>query len=238
MQAEGFPGVAPRRAGLTVPVLIGALLAASACCAAIVELRSRYAHETFYRFLDWNLFLAWVPLLFALGAYRAARRRLGPIVICLSVGWLLFFPNAPYMLTDFIHLQDSTSTPLWYDGLMLSAFAWTALLLGFFSLYLMHAVWRNVAGTAVGWIGVVLTLALGSLGVYIGRYIGFNSWDALLHPLRVAHVVNTRFDNPIHDPRRIGSLLLLTAFLTMAYALFYAFAGLRMEIERERVASR
>ena len=164
----------------------------------------RYEAGPFYRFLDWNLFLAWLPVVFALTATACVRGGLGALAIVPGVLWLLFFPNAPYMLTDFIHLQESPATPLWYDGLMLSAFAWTALLLGFFSLYLMQLLVRRLVGAPVAWLGVVAVLALGSFGVYIGRFIGFNSWDALLHPGRVAHVIDTRVESPVDHPRLAG----------------------------------
>ena len=131
----------------------------------------------------------------------------------LGVLWLLFFPNAPYLLTDFIHLGASSTTPLWYDGLMLSAFAWTALLLGFVSLFVMQALWRGAVGSLPAWAAVVGALALASIGIYLGRYVGFNSWDALLHPVRVAHVLNAQGDNPLRHPRLTGSLVVLTGFL-------------------------
>ena len=217
------------RRTLSVLGLMLALAVASVFCVSLVEFRTRYRHDSFYRFLDWNLFLAWVPVAFAASAYWCARRGLGLIATALGVLWLLFFPNAPYMLTDFIHLHESPTTPLWYDGLMLSAFAWTALLLGFFSLYLMQTLSRQSAGSLVSWVGVVAVLALGSLGVYVGRFIGFNSWDALLHPFRVAHVIDTELENPLRHPRLFGSLLVLTSFLTVAYVAFYCLAGLRLE---------
>ena len=99
--------------------------------------------DSFYQFLVWNLFLAWVPLICAAAAFARARRGIDAVVIALLLLWLLFFPNAPYMLTDFIHVGESPSVPLWYDALMLSSFAWTALLLGFASLYLVQIVVRR-----------------------------------------------------------------------------------------------
>ncbi len=221
------------RRAVSVWMLLGALVVASALCVAIVEYRGRYEAGPFYRFLDWNLFLAWLPVVFALTATACVRAGLGALAIVPGVLWLLFFPNAPYMLTDFIHLQESPATPLWYDGLMLSAFAWTALLLGFFSLYLMQLLVRRLVGAPVAWLGVVAVLALGSFGVYIGRFIGFNSWDALLHPGRVAHVIDTRVESPVEHPRLAGSLVILTSFLTVAYAVFYGIAGLRLQLEHE-----
>ena len=133
------------RRTLSVLGLMLALAVASVFCVSLVEFRTRYRHDSFYRFLDWNLFLAWVPV--GVRCFRPTGVRvagLGCIATALGVLWLLFFPNAPYMLTDFIHLHESPTTPLWYDGLMLSAFAWTALLLGFFSLYLMQTLSRQL----------------------------------------------------------------------------------------------
>ena len=224
---------ARERRALTVLTLLAALGVASLFCAAVVEVRNHYAHDSFFRFLDWNLFLAWIPVGLAFFVYESAFAGRAVAAFALGVVWLLFFPNAPYMLTDFIHLRESPSTPLWYDGLMLSAFAWTALVLGFLSLYLMQVVWRRAAGPLVAWAGVVATLALASIGVYIGRFVHFNSWDALLHPRRVAHVIDAHLASPLHL-RLVGALLVLTACLTAAYAVFYAFAGPRLELERSR----
>jgi len=216
------------RRALAIP----ALLLASALCVATVEYRGRHTGDEHYRFLVWNLFLAWLPFLFALGAYLLARRRTGLPVVLLGVLWLLFFPNAPYMLTDFIHIGESPTVPLWYDALMLASFAWTALLLGFASLYLMQMIWQRAAGPAVAWLGVLGALALASFGVYLGRFLGFNSWDALVRPRRLLRVIQDDLENPLQHPRLIASLLVLTASLTVAYAVLYSFAGARMELER------
>lgn len=211
-----------------------ALVAASALCCATVELRIHKTGDPFYRFLVWNLILAWVPFAVALAAYDRARRRVDAIVVALGVLWLLFFPNAPYMLTDFIHLGESgPRAPVWYDALMLSSFAWTALLLGFASLYLMQMVLRRVVSHAWSWVGVVGALALASFGVYLGRFVRFNSWDALLRPGRVLHVIANQLENPFEHPRLVAVLIVLTGFLTVAYFVVYSFAGLRLELERE-----
>ncbi|HEY6030009.1 MAG TPA: DUF1361 domain-containing protein [Gaiellaceae bacterium] len=206
-----------------------ALLAASALCVATLELRIHRTGDPFYRFLVWNLFLAWVPFGCALAAFSRARRRIDLVVVALLLLWLLFFPNAPYVLTDFIHLSERPSAPLWYDALMLSSFAWTALLLGFASLYLVQMVVRRVAGLAWSWLVVVGALALASFGVYLGRFMRFNSWDALLRPRRLAHVVGSQLEDPFQHPRMIAALAALTAFLLVGYAVLYAFTELRLE---------
>jgi uncharacterized membrane protein len=209
---------------------IAALLAASALCVATVEIRTHETGDAYYRFLVWNLILAWVPLVLAMAAYGRARRRVDLTVAVLLVPWLLFFPNAPYLLTDFIHLGVGPA-PLWYDALMLSAFAWTGLLLGFASLYLVQMILRRAFGTVVAWLGVVVALSLGSIGVYVGRFIRFNSWDALLHPIRVAEVVNEQLSAV--PARTAEALLGLVAFLLVGYLVVYSFTALELELDGE-----
>jgi uncharacterized membrane protein len=211
---------------------IVALLAASMLCILTVEIRTHETGDSYYRFLAWNLLLAWIPLVLATVAYARARRRIDAVVWLLLVPWLLFFPNAPYLLTDFIHLGEGPA-PLWYDALMLSAFAWTSLLLGFASLYLVQTIVRQVAGFAWSWLVVAAALALGSFGVYLGRFMRFNSWDALLRPRRVADVIGNQLENPFQHPRMAAALVGLTAFLFVGYAVLYAFTGLRLELERD-----
>jgi uncharacterized membrane protein len=207
---------------------IVALLAASALCVATVEIRTHETGDAYYRFLLWNLILAWVPLVLAMAAYGRARRRVDLAVAVLLLPWLLFFPNAPYLLTDFIHLGEGPA-PLWYDALMLSAFAWTGLLLGFASLYLVQMILRRAFGTLVAWLGVVVALSLASIGVYVGRFIRFNSWDALLHPIRVAEVVNEQLSAV--PARTAEALLGLVAFLLVGYLVVYSFTALELELD-------
>lgn len=209
---------------------MAALLAASALCVATLEIRVHETGSSYYRFLVWNLTLAWVPFALAVAAYARARRQVDVLVWVLLVPWLLFFPNAPYLLTDFIHLDEGPA-PLWYDALMLSAFAWTGLLLGFGSLYLVQMILRRAFGRAIAWTGVLGALALASLGVYIGRFIRFNSWDALLHPVQVADVIREQLGSV---PLRMAEALVgLTAFLAVGYLVVYSFADLRLELERD-----
>lgn len=227
LASYSIPDMRPRWAFIVL-----ALLAASALSVGTLELRIQRTGDPYYRFLLWNLFLAWVPLVFAIAALARACRRADLLVVVLLFFWLLFFPNAPYVLTDFVHLSERPSAPLWYDALMLSAFAWTALLLGFGSLYLVQTIVRQVVGFAWSWLIVVAALALGSFGVYLGRFMRFNSWDALLRPRRVADVISSQLENPFQHPRMAAALVALTAFLCVGYLVLYAFAGLRPELER------
>src|SRR5439155_15195728 len=120
-------------------------------CLAVELFREHHYTAYGFRFLIWNLILASIPLLLALLVYDRYRRgtpllRLTPLLVL----WLLFLPNAPYIVTDFVHLSATSRAPLWLDGVELSAFAWTGMLLGFVSLYLLHAVARHRFGAGTG----------------------------------------------------------------------------------------
>jgi uncharacterized membrane protein len=211
-------------------LIVLALLAASVLSLGTLVAQIHATHDHRYTFLFWNLFLAWVPLIAATLAFVFAQRGVGPLVVVLILVWLLFFPNAPYLLTDFIHLHGNTPSPLWYDALMLSGFAWTAVMLGFVSLYLIHAIIRQRVGAAVGWVAVVCVLGLSSFGVYLGRFARFNSWDVVTRPHLVLSVIRQDVDSPLHDPKMVVALLALTAFLVVGYLVLYAFASLRIEL--------
>lgn len=184
---------------------------------SMVAARALYSGEIFFLFLVWNLILAWLPLIFAWLAYQ--RPMTVPIFGPL---WLLFFPNAPYMVTDLIHLQSTPSALVWYDALMLFAFALTGLLLGFLSLSLVqHLVVRRL-GPVAGWLFAILALGLSSFGVYIGRFLRWNSWDVFTRPLPLAHDILNTLATPHAFPKMLTVSLLLAAVMMLAYVTIYS----------------
>jgi len=195
---------------------------ASGLCVALELFRERHYGTLDFRFLLWNLVLAWIPLLLALAVYDCYRRGV-PIVALAPVAlvWLLFLPNAPYIVTDFVHLAPQ-GPPLWFDGLVISAFAWTGLLLGFVSLYLMHAIVRHRFGAPAGWAAAVTALSLTSAGVYIGRFLQWNSWDLLVRPGERLTDIGTRLGETTPLAHAFAITLLLTALLATTYVAFYA----------------
>jgi uncharacterized membrane protein len=213
--------------------LVAILAAASALAVAALLVQIHETGNSFYRFLVWNLFLAWVPVAAAFATNLLDRAGAHVLAGGAGIVWLVFFPNAPYMLTDYIHLRETPQgSPLWWDALMLSSFVWTALMLGFFSLYLMQNFWNaHIRNRFVSWLLAALALTLGSFGVYLGRFVHINSWDALLHPRNVAHIVATQVENPLNHPRLVGTIGLLTAFLLIGYAVVRTFAELSISLE-------
>jgi len=212
-------------------VLVG-LGGASALCLAL-EFAREHRYSLDFRFLVWNLFLAWVPLVLALFVYDAYRRGRSLLWLAPALAlWLLFLPNAPYIVTDFVHLSARTQAPLWFDGVELSAFAWTGMLLGFVSLYLVHAVLRDRFGAVAAWLVVLGVLALSSVGVYLGRVKRWNSWDLLTQPGQKLAELQAHAVDPAGLAQAIAISLGVTALLAAAYLVFYVLMGARIQPTR------
>jgi uncharacterized membrane protein len=205
--------------------VFGALVGLSGLVAGLVAFRVAYSHSLEDVPFLWNLFLAWIPFGLALLVYDCHRRGARRVqLLGLGLLWLLFFPNAPYIVTDFRYLGDVTGKALWYEGLLIGTAACTGLLLGFISLYLIQAVVRRVAGARYAWLFVFVALALSSVGVYLGRVLRWNSWDVFVRPgSRLEELAGALVD-PLAHPRPIAITIVFTSFLLASYALFYSLA--------------
>jgi uncharacterized membrane protein len=175
-----------------------------------------------YRNLVWNLFLAWIPYLFSLLAvylYQTQPHRWWRLLIPAGL-WLLFFPNAPYIVTDFLHLQQRPFVPLWYDIMLLSLFAWTGIFLAITSLRTFQTLVKIYMGIWVSWVFVLAALGLSGLGIYLGRFERWNSWDMLIHPQDIIENIMGRFTDPLDNIRFFGFTILFTLFLFLCYWIF------------------
>ena len=195
-----------------------ALVALSVGAVGLLAVRIDRVGELAFTFLTWNLFLAWVPFLLSLGV-AAVHRRGGPRVLLwiLGAGWLLFLPNAPYILTDFIHLGRAGGAPLWFDAALIGSFAATGLVLGLASLLVVHYVVEARAGRVVGWIFAVSSLVLSAVGVYLGRFPRFNSWDVVTDPYVLVAVVLQRLADPLGNPFLLRFGVAMSAVLLGCY---------------------
>lgn len=217
--------------------MVALLAAASLICVGLVGARMVYSDTMAYWFLIWNLVLAWVPFVFAglayVMAHRGPRTLITALIVVSALIWLLFFPNAPYILTDFLHLGSmGDRVPGWYDVLMLFWFTWTGLMLGVVSLYLMQDIVTRAAGFVAGWAFVVAAAALGSVGIYLGRFLRWNSWDLLRRPRPLAAELYGRITDPATQPQLLGFTLLFALLFLFIYAVVYVFAKLTRPRER------
>jgi uncharacterized membrane protein len=215
--------------------VIGALLFAAAISVSLLGLRMLYTRSFDYVGLGWNLFLAWLPLLFALAAYNVYKRssRLSWLVVtgCALV-WLVFFPNAPYLLTDIVHLQSAQGVPFWYDLIMVIGFAFTGLFLGLVSLYLMQSLVRQAAGGPASWLFALAVSGLSGFGIYLGRFLRWNSWDVLLSPASLLADIVERLSHPLAHYQTFVFSAMFSLFFISAYFILVAMMQLQKDLVR------
>lgn len=187
-------------------------------CFGFSIFRFMYTDTKVFLFLNWNLFLAFIPWAFtSLAIIKPKIQRNKFTIVILLGSWLLFFPNAPYILTDLFHLRLRTSMPIWFDLILILSFAWTGLLFGFLSLWDIERIFSNkLKGIWIKVISVGL-LFLGSFGIYVGRYLRWNSWDIITEPFGLFYDIGDRLINPFEHPRTWGLTIFFGLFLNMIY---------------------
>lgn len=173
------------------------LIAMSAFGCLLLSLRIIRTSDFYFLFLPWNLFLAWVPFFLSSRSYQNCLEEKSKLKsVLLWALWFLFYPNAPYIITDLVHLGTSTVVPKWYDSLLIFSFALTGLLVGLASLYQMHRVMESYFGKITGWIFIITMLLASGFGIYIGRILRWNSWDLFIHTVPLLSDVGEHFLSP------------------------------------------
>ena len=171
-----------------------------------------------FLFLVWNLFLAWVPYWIALAINWMDKIKAPKILIFLALGfWLLFFPNAPYIITDLLHLKHRPPIPMWYDLLLLFSFAWTGLILAYSSLIEVQAYLRKYTNWWTTWTIPLVALILSGFGIYIGRFQRWNSWDILTRPNALFADIYDILSHPIANLNTLGMAVILAVMLVLGY---------------------
>lgn len=174
-------------------------------------------------FLNWNLMLAWLPLLFSWWlSYTLKRQRwLSLNGLVLSLFWLLFLPNSFYIVTDFIHLSETEGVSLVYDAVMIMSFALAGLALGCISAGIVHGelTKRLSRRRALDIIGS--TFLISALAIYLGRTLGYNSWDILANPFGLFMDVVERLVNPVAYGGMYSMTLLFFVYISAVYAAYY-----------------
>jgi uncharacterized membrane protein len=235
----GHEGGRVRAVDLTPSPVVAAGLA-SLICAGLVSVAVAFTGDLRGFFLIWNLLLAWLPLLFGMLASRPGNSRLSRWIW--GMLWLLFFPNAPYIFTDLVHLGSPDEAGFWPKLGIVLLFALTGLVVGYLSLHRMQELVMRHFGVWVSWAVVAVCCLLGSAGVAIGRFLRWNSWDALLQPLRLLQGIGRWFLHLREDQPAAVFLGLFALFLFLGYFMFHAMGravrdGQSLSIEAEEPAS-
>lgn len=204
------------------------LLFSSFVSVALLVIRVVLTGSNRLTFLVWNLFLAWLPLCFAYWLARRSVKKKKPDWQDGGVAllWLVFVPNAFYLITDLIHLQSSGEVGLLYDTALITSFVINGLLLGYTSVFIVHQWLKKYTTRTNSFLAVQTVLLLSAFAIYLGRYLRWNTWDIVINPGGLLFDVSERIVNP--GSYELTFIVTITFFVVLgsAYAVVYRLAGL------------
>jgi uncharacterized membrane protein len=186
-------------------------------CVWLIGVRVQRTGSGYYVFLLWNLFLACVPLVLStvLRTLNRLEKRSFWQLGCFGL-WLLFLPNAPYILTDLQHLKYPSPAPTWYDVALLISFAGTGLLLGYLSLVDVQEIVARKFGSVCSWLFAVTTLVLTGFALYLGRFLRWNSWDVIVRPGRFFYLGDVMLRG-VNNTRPMAVTFVFGTILALGY---------------------
>jgi uncharacterized membrane protein len=206
------------------------LYAFVALIAALILFRLFYFHSWHFVFLLWNIFLAWLP--YTISKYFNAAKPVWQQVLLFG-SWLLFLPNAFYIITDLIHLRHPSVVPLWFDVAIIFSAATAGLVMALVSLYRAEELLLKKFARRKVRIIVPVILFLASFGVYLGRYLRWNSWDIVTNPLELFLSITGRFFYPQDHLRTWGMTIVLTGIFSLLYYTFKKMPAALAEIKKD-----
>ena len=171
-----------------------------------------------YVFLVWNLFLAFLPYAITEWLWvptRVTKNRI--LLLSFLLIWLLFIPNSFYILTDLFHLDKFDSAPKWFDLLLIFSFAWNGLLFGLISVRRTELILEVISGRGFSLFIVFLVMWLNAFGIYIGRYLRFNSWDIVVQPFSLFNEMSEILLHPARNKMEWGMITVYALFMTVIY---------------------
>ena len=184
----------------------------------LLVIRILATEQLIFLFLPWNLFLAFVP-------YNIAKRLMNnpgwignriKFVFAFSI-WLLFIPNSFYILTDLYHLELSKDSPRWFDLTLIFSFAWNGMLMGILAVRKMEAIFKLFLKNRNILLFLYPVMWLIAFGIYIGRYLRFNSWDVLTDPFSLFGKIGEMFFNPLKYSYAWGMIFCFSVFIMLVY---------------------
>lgn len=187
-------------------------------CVCLSFYRIYYTQKNFFLFLNWNLLLAIVP--YMLSSILIGNKYLSNSKIAFSfvlIIWILFFPNSPYIFTDLFHIKIRKIIPIWYDLVLILSFAFTGMMFGFKSLAHLIQISNSFVSKKIQTASITLLFFLSSYGIYLGRFLRWNSWDLLNEPAKLLSDVGGHLINPFENVSVWGMTLIMGLFLNMFY---------------------
>ena len=182
----------------------------------LITFRILYTGSLVHLFICWNIFLAWIPYMLS-NFFAEVKQKAKWKQLFLFASWLLFFPNALYIVTDLIHIDDNNDIPVWYDAVLLFASSFIGIMMAFVSLQKVEFFLKCVFSKRVVAALVPFILFVASFGVYLGRFERWNSWDVIKDPMALGLNIINNFTSPIDNYRTWAITILFTAIYSLLY---------------------
>jgi uncharacterized membrane protein len=194
------------------------LILSSAFSMVLVLIRVIMTGSELFLFLPWNLFLAFAPL------FISTRLMSRPELVeqrwkfgLLFIAWLLLIPNSFYILTDLFHLKLRDDSNRWFDLTLIFSFAWNGLLMGILSVRQMEKIFVQCFHIRHEWFFLYPVMWLNALGIYIGRYLRFNSWDMITNPFQLLDDILYMVVHPLRNFYPWAMICCFAVFMTLLY---------------------
>lgn len=198
----------------------------------LLLVRVKYTHDSIYMFYIWNTFLAILPLVFS--KILTGQKKMNLLSFFLLIAWLLFYPNAPYIITDVFHYEQRLPVPMWYDLMLVISAAWNGLVLGMVSLMQVEGFLSKHFKPLLVKFFVFISFGLCGYGVYIGRYLRYNTWDVVAQPKLL---IKSSALQVLHPHRNIDVWAFTALFAAMFCIIYFTvkqFQVSKLSISREK----
>lgn len=182
----------------------------------LLVVRILFSGQLSYLFLVWNIFLAWIPFFISSSFERVSNKSKG-LQLFIFCCWLAFFPNALYIITDLVHLELKTTVPKWFDAILLFSSSVVGLIMAFISLYRVEKYLNKLFPVKIVAFLIIMILFLGSFGVYLGRFLRWNSWDIISNPFQLILSIGYRIISPVDHFQTWGITFILTVLFCLLY---------------------
>ncbi len=198
------------------------LMLISFFCLILSAMRIAIAENHFLLFLIWNLFLAFIPWFISSILYLQKNFNKALFII-LSIIWLAFFPNSLYIVTDIIHIKTSAPTMRWFDLILLFSYSFAGFFYGFVSLDFFESKIKTMFKIKYPQLISVIVIYLSAFGIYLGRFLRWNSWDLITNLSEIMKDLFLPITNPFLYARTWGFVFLIGTLFNIMYLSYKAF---------------
>lgn len=208
---------------------IDKLLKLFAFCLALLLVRIIKTEQFSYAFLTWNLFLAFIPY-YLIKKFKVEQSK--PLQVIIIGTTILFLPNAPYLLTDLFHLRERIAAPMWFDLILILSFAFLGMVFFVSCVSNLLLIINNMFGSGLITSGFkFFIMSSSAYGIYLGRYLRFNSWDLVSDPFNLARQMFYSFFSQNCYKETLSVTITFTIFL---YLVFEILASLKSAVNTQQ----